>query len=179
MARSAVKLLYALLLIDESPLRGHRVTTSLEKAFTAIAEGRPGGGISIKLPFDPAAAWGERERYDLTGTINGHKVRGKLTSRAGGHALDLGPAWCRDATLVVGAQIVVVLAPEGPQLGAMAADIAAALDAEPTARRFFESLPTFYRKNFIRWIEGAKRPETRAKRIAETVATLKSGRRER
>ena len=155
------------------------MTTSLEKAFTAIAEGRPGGGISIKLPFDPAAAWGERERYDLTGTINGHKVRGKLTSRAGGHSLDLGPAWCRDATVVVGAHIVVVLAPEGPQLGAMAADIAAALEAVPDARRFFESLPTFYRKNFNRWIEGAKRPETRAKRIAETVAALKSGKRER
>src|SRR5207237_10695561 len=136
---STAQLSYALLLVDESIARGNRdVTTSLEKAFTAIAEGRPGGGISIKLPFDPAAAWGERERYDLTGTINGHKVRGKLTSRAGGHSLDLGPAWCRDATVVVGAQIVVVLAPEGPQLGAMAADIAAALDAEPAARRFFE-----------------------------------------
>jgi bacteriocin resistance YdeI/OmpD-like protein/uncharacterized protein DUF1905 len=155
------------------------VTTSLEKKFTAIAEGRPGGGISIKLPFDPSAAWGERDRYDVTGTINGHKVRGKLTLRAGGHALDLGPTWCRDATVVAGAQVAAVLAPEGPQLSAMAEDIAAALDTEPAARRFFESLATFYRKNFIRWIEGAKRPETRAQRIAETVATLKSGKRER
>jgi hypothetical protein len=155
------------------------VTTSLLKEFTARAEGRPGGGIAIKLPFDPAAAWGERDRYDLTGTINGHRIRGKLTSRAGGHVLALGPAWCRDATIVVGALVVVVLAPEGPQVAAMAADIAAALEAEPAARRFFESLPTFYRKNFMRWIEGAKRPETRAKRVTETVATLKSGKRER
>ena len=158
---------------------GAAVTGSLQKEFTAVAERRPGGGISIKLPFDPAAVWGERDRYDLTGTINGHKVRGKLTSRADGYALDLGPAWCRDATVVVGAHIAVVLAPEGPQLGGMAADIAAGLDAEPAARRFFESLPTFYRKNFMRWIESAKRPETRAKRIAETVATLKAGKRER
>jgi hypothetical protein len=155
------------------------VTTDLDREFTAVVEGRPGGGVAIKLPFDPSAAWGERERYDLTGTINGHKLHGKLTSRAGGHVLELGPPWCRDATVVVGAQIVVLLAPEGPQLGAMAEDIAAALDAEPAARRFFESLATFYRKNFMRWIEGAKRPETRAKRIAETVATLKSGKRER
>ena len=62
---------------------------------------------------------------------------------------------------------------------AQAEDIAAALDADLEARRFFESLATFYRKNFIRWIECAKRPETRAKRIAEPVATLKSGKRER
>ena len=155
------------------------MTTSLEKEFTATAEGRPGGGIAIKLPFDPSAVWGERERYDVTGTINGHRVRGNLTSRAGGHVLGLGPAWCRAGTIVDGVQVVVVLAPEGPQLGAMAEDIATALGAEPAARRFFESLPTFYRKNFMRWIDAAKRPETRAKRIAETVATLKSGKRER
>jgi uncharacterized protein YdeI (YjbR/CyaY-like superfamily) len=64
-------------------------------------------------------------------------------------------------------------------VGPLAEDIAAALAAEPDARRFFESLATFYRKNFMRWIEGARRPETRAKRIAETVATLTSGKRER
>ena len=151
----------------------------IEQEFTASADGRPGGGIAIKLPFDPSAVWGERDRYDVTGTINGYKVRGKLASRAGGHVLELGPAWCRDGTIVDGVQVVVVLAPEGPQFGAMAEDIATALTSEPTARRFFESLPTFYRKNFMRWIDDAKRPETRAKRIAETVATLKSGKRER
>jgi hypothetical protein len=153
------------------------VMPSLEKEFTATAEGRPGGGIAIRVPFDPAAAWGERERYDVTGTINGRKVRGKLVSREGGHVLELGPAWCRDTSLAIDVQVIVWLAPEGPQLAAMAEDIAAALEAEPEARRFFESLATFYRKNVIRWIEGAKRPETRAKRIAETVASLKSGKR--
>jgi uncharacterized protein YdeI (YjbR/CyaY-like superfamily) len=61
----------------------------------------------------------------------------------------------------------------------MAADLAAAFDAEPAARRFFESLPTFYRKNFMRWIDQAKRPDTRARRIAETIATLNAGKRER
>ena len=78
-----------------------------------------------------------------------------------------------------GAQVAVALALEGPQVGAMAEDIAAALEANPDARHFFESLATFYRKNFIRWIEGAKRPETRAKRIAETVSTLRAGKWER
>lgn len=150
-----------------------------EKAFTAIAAGRPGGGMAIELPFDPAAAWGQRERYDVTGSINGRKVRGKLTLRPSGHVLELGPAWCRDASVAVGGEVAVVLAPEGPQIGAMAEDIAGALAAEPAAARFFESLPTFYRKNFMRWIDGAKRPETRAKRIAETIAILMSGMRER
>ena len=60
----------------------------------------------------------------------------------------------------------------------MAPDIAAALTAAPDARRQFESLATFYRNGFVDWIESAKRPETRAKRIADTVAALRAGRRE-
>src|SRR5689334_18658484 len=115
-----------------------RRMTSVEQQFSAIAEPRPGGGIAIALPFDPSAAWGERDRYDVTGTIDGQKVRGKLLRRAGRHVLELGPAWCRAVTVTAGAAVVVVLAPEGPQIGAMAPDITAALAAEPAARRFFE-----------------------------------------
>ncbi len=51
--------------------------------------------------------------------------------------------------------------------------------AEPQARRLFESLATFYRKAFMTWIDGARRPEVRAKRITEMVDDLKAGRRER
>jgi hypothetical protein len=62
----------------------------------------------------------------VTGTLNGHRVRGKLAPRAGGYASSFGPTWCRDATVAVGAQVVVLLTPEGPQLIGMVEDIAAA-----------------------------------------------------
>ena len=149
------------------------------KEFTAIVESRARGGRAIKLPFDPAAEWGARERFDVTGTINGEKFRSKLTLRAGAHYIEVGQLWCRDGSVVPGAQVTVAVGPEGPQVAAMADDLAAAFAANPDAAHFFESLATFYRKNFMRWIDGAKRPETRAKRIAETVATLQAGKRER
>ena len=147
--------------------------------FSALIEGRKGGGVAITLPFDPASEWGARDRYDVTGTIGGQRVRGKLVRRERGFRLELGPAWCRDGRVEAGASVRVALQLEGPQVGAMADDLATAFDAEPEARRFFESLPTFYRKNFMRWIDSAKQPDTRARRIAETIATLKAGRRER
>jgi hypothetical protein len=147
--------------------------------FTATVEARPRGGIAIRLPFDPAAVWGDKQRHDVTGTIDGRGVRGPLRSAGGSHYLELGPSWCRDGGVSAGAQVAVSLAPEGPQVASLPGDIAAALTAEPDARRFFESLATFYRKGYIRWIEQAKRPETRARRIADTVATLKAGRRQR
>jgi hypothetical protein len=149
------------------------------RTFTATVEARARGGVSIKVPFDPSAEWGDKDRHDVTGTIDTRKVRGKLIPIDGAHYLELGPAWCRDSPLTVGARVVVSLSPEGPQLGSLAPDLASALEAEPRARRLFESLPTFYRKNFVRWIEQSKRPTTRAKRIADTVETLKAGKRER
>ena len=149
-------------------------------SFQAIVEPRPRGGIAIRIPFEPATEWGDRDRYDLSGTIDGHRFRGKLTPRDDAYYLELGPSWCdRRAHFADGQSVAVSLAPEGPQVATVAADIAAALEAEPAARRLFESLPTFYRKNFMRWIDDARRPETRARRIAETVATLKAGKRER
>jgi uncharacterized protein YdeI (YjbR/CyaY-like superfamily) len=67
------------------------------------------------------------------------------------------------------------MTPEGPQRSTMPPDFVAALEAEPDAMRFFESLATFYRNAYVRPIEEAKRPETRARRIAAAVAALKAG----
>ena len=54
-------------------------------------------------------------------------------------------------------EMTVTLTPEGPQVDDLPPDISGALIAEPAAQTFFESLPTFYRKNYLRWIEEAKR----------------------
>ena len=148
-------------------------------SFTATATARPRGGISIALPFDPAEVWGDRDRWYLAGSIERYPMRATVTPGDGAPRLELGPSWCRDPRVGPGATVQVSLHPEGPQLDSIATDVADALRAEPKARRFFESLATFYRKGFMTWIEGAKRPETRTKRIAETVDALKAGLRER
>jgi hypothetical protein len=147
--------------------------------FTATAEARPRGGIAIRLPVDPAEFWGERDRYYVAGTIERYAMRGVVASRDGEPYLELGPAWCRDPRVGPGASLRVNLTAEGPQIWNVASDLADALIAEPNARRFFESLATFYRNGWVTWVEGAKRPETRASRIAETVTALAAHRRDR
>ena len=49
-------------------------------------------------------------------------------------------------------------------------DLAAALDASPQARRNWEAFPPSARKLRLLALASAKRPQTRAKRIADTVA---------
>ncbi len=135
--------------------------------------------VLIVLPFDPNEVWGQKDRHHIRGTINGVMIRGPLVADGNRYFLALGAAWRRDSGIEAGATVTVVLWPEGPQSGTMAEDITAALDKEPTASTFFTALPTFYRNNYVRWIESAKRPETRAKRIEEMVELLKTGKRER
>lgn len=134
---------------------------------------------SIEIPFDPNEAWGAKERHHITGSIDDHPIRGCLESVGGRYFLPLGPSWNREREYEDGETVEVILAPEGPQIDSLSPDVAAALNAEPDARAFFESLATFYRNGYVDWIESAKRPETRARRIAETMNLLRAGKKQR
>jgi len=138
-----------------------------------------GSRASISLPFDPNAVWGKKDRHHVAGTINECNFRGAISVEDDDYFLSIGPAWLRDANLDREATLTVTLSPEGPQQDNMAQDVTTALTAEPEARAFFDSLPTFYRKNFMRWIESAKRPETRAARIVEMMTLLRARKRQR
>jgi uncharacterized protein YdeI (YjbR/CyaY-like superfamily) len=54
-------------------------------------------------------------------------------------------------------------------------DLAAALAASPVALATFEAFSASSRKNILQYVLSAKRPETRARRIAETVALAAEG----
>ncbi len=49
-------------------------------------------------------------------------------------------------------------------------DLAAALEANSAARKYFDRFSDSSKKGILWWIKSAKRPATRQKRIAETVA---------
>jgi len=64
---------------------------------------------------------------------------------------------------------------DSPSNATVPDDFRAALDAEPAAAEFFASLGSTRRYSFLYRITDAKRPETRAKRIAEYVELLARG----
>jgi hypothetical protein len=136
---------------------------------------RAGTKTYVPVPFDPNDTWGWKVRHYVKGTVGGCSIRGLLRSEDGGYALPLGAAWLRDNVIPTSATIHVVLEPDGPQSETLAADIAQALNASPEAETFFQSVAPFYRKNFLRWIDQAKRSETRAARIADMVKMLEAG----
>jgi hypothetical protein len=148
------------------------------RRFSAVIDLKSAKGL-IRIPFDPNVEWGKKDRHYITGTVGGCKIRGPLVAEAGQYFLSLGAAWLRDNRLEAGKAVEVVLQPEGPQVDRLAPDIVSALDSDPSARAFFESLATFYRKGYVNWIEEAKRPETREARVRQMMECLKAGQKQR
>lgn len=150
----------------------------IQKSFDAIIQ-KEGSFTFIAIPFSPREVWGAKPRYYVTGMINGVSVQGTLGVLGQDYFLRLGAAWIRDSGIEPGGNVSVCLSLEGPQENNIASDIAKALSDNNKAKIFFDGLPTFYRKNFIRWIESAKREETRVKRTNEMIKLLEEGKREK
>jgi hypothetical protein len=151
------------------------------KRFRAVLQRLPRGGGLLAVPFNPDQMWGVKTRHPVTGTIGGHKFRGVIKTRDGVRAIAVGPAWLRDCgDTLAGGEVQVELAPEGPQRGDLAADVAAALAASPQAAALFDGLAQFYRKAYLRWIDGTtRRPDERARRITEMITLLEGGHKQR
>jgi uncharacterized protein YdeI (YjbR/CyaY-like superfamily) len=54
-------------------------------------------------------------------------------------------------------------------------DLRAALREDADARASFAKLSYTHRREYVDWIEEAKRPETRARRVAGTVERVREG----
>jgi uncharacterized protein YdeI (YjbR/CyaY-like superfamily) len=65
---------------------------------------------------------------------------------------------------------------DGPRTATVPDDLQAALDADDGARAFFATLNATNRYAILHRIQDAKRPETRARRIAKYVAMCREGR---
>ncbi len=148
--------------------------------FSARIAADPRGHAVIVIPFDPDDAWGAKAVHHVNGTVNGCRVRVTIAPGDSGWAFTLNPASMRHAGIAAGSEAIVELAPEGPQRGDLADDISAALEANPAAGAFFDTLAQFYRKAYLRYIDATtRRPGLRAARIAEVTGLLADGVKER
>jgi hypothetical protein len=58
-------------------------------------------------------------------------------------------------------------------------DLQTALEATPAAQSTFESLAFTHQREYVRWVNEAKRAETRVARVQKTVAMLLEGKKAR
>jgi hypothetical protein len=113
----------------------------------------------------------------VEGTINGHPFRAALEpNTSGSHCLRVSKAMLKGAVADAGDTVrLAILGPEPEPT--VPADLRVALTASHEAKALWDDLTTMGRRDWVRWIESAKQPETRTRRITRTVEQLASGKR--
>jgi Bacteriocin-protection, YdeI or OmpD-Associated/Domain of unknown function (DUF1905) len=141
---------------------------------TQVEPPEPMHGLEVPQRVVETLGGGKRPRVTIT--INGHSWRSRVAIMRGRYLLGLSNANRQAAGVVTGDKVEVDLELDTkPRVVAEPADLARALDADTVARRVFESLPYGRKLQHVRAIESAKKTETRKRRIAKTIATLREG----
>jgi hypothetical protein len=96
--------------------------------------------VIVPVPFDPDQVWGAKPRHHITDSVNGMRVRAVIEAVEDELGFVLGPAWRRDCGIEPGDRVQVQISPEGPQRAGLPRDLAVALEANPAAGQFFDSL---------------------------------------
>jgi len=135
--------------------------------------GRGGGGHLVDVPTEVVEALGGKGRIPITATFNGVPYQGSIVRMGGGAVLGVQKAIMAEAGVGVGDSLTVVVRnDEGPREVEVPVDLAEALARNGTARAAFEGLSFSHKREYVRSITEAKRPETRARRIGLTIEQL-------
>jgi hypothetical protein len=128
----------------------------------------------FEVPLDVPAIYG-RARPPVRVTIGGHTYRSTIAVYGGRYFLPLNRQNREAAGVAAGERISVELeADTEARTVDVPDDLRAALDRDDEARAAFDSLSYSHRKEYAEWVAEAKREETRARRIAQTLERLQT-----
>ena len=148
----------------------------MEFRTTVVQSGKTATGLQV--PDDVVAALGGGRRPPVTVTLGGYGYRTTVAPMGGGFWIPLAAEHREAAGVQAGQEVDVrVELDTAPRETPLPEDLAAVLDEDATA--FFSGPAASHRKEWVRWIEEAKKPETRAARVAKTAEALKASRRTR
>ena len=143
---------------------------------TVVLGGRTATGLQV--PDDVVAALGAGQRPPVVVTVGGYSYRTTVAPMSGAFWVPLAAEHREAAGVRADEEVDVRIELDTePREVAVPDDLAAALD-EPV-RAVFDALAYSHRKEWVRWVEEAKKPETRAARIEKTVESLRAGKKVR
>lgn len=143
---------------------------------TVVLGGKTATGLQV--PDEVVAALGAGKRPPVTVTVGGYRYRSTVAVMGGACWVPLAAEHREAAGVTAGDEVDVdVELDTAPRETAVPDDLAAAWDDD--VRTFFSGLAPSHRKEWVRWIEEAKKPETRAARVSKAVESLRAGRRTR
>lgn len=141
-----------------------------------LLSGRTATGIEV--PTEVVAGLGSSKKPPVSVIINGgYTYRSSVASMGGKYMLPISAEHRAGAGVGAGDEVDVELELDTrPREVTVPAELAAALDADPAAKSFFDGLSYSNRLRHVLAIDGAKTAETRERRIAKSVSLFHEGR---
>jgi hypothetical protein len=134
----------------------------------------------VKPPFDVVEVFQCKGRVPVKGTIEGFPFRSSLMNMGDGHMMVVNAHLRAGAKCKAGDTVTVVIElDEDKRTVEVPAYLRKIMDRDPRAREFWPKLSFTHQKEYVLEIEGAKRPETREKRIAAMMDALQKGQRKK
>lgn len=142
--------------------------------FITIIQNAGGGGAFVEVPFDVEAAFGSK-RPKVQALIEGVTYRGTLTRMGGpNHILIILKSIRAQIGKTFGDEIKVSVELDVEERVAIVpAELKRLFKSDQEAKSAFEKLSYSHQKEYVKWIDEAKRTETRAQRVAQTIKLLK------
>lgn len=134
---------------------------------------REGPGTYVEVPLDVPAVFG-RARPPVRGTINGSPLRSTIAKYGDGYFLGINREVRKAAGVAPGDTVDIELELDvKPRTVRVPKDLADALDDE--TRAAFDRMSYTHRREYVEWINEAKREETRRRRVAKAVELIAEG----
>ena len=142
----------------------------------AIEEGR-GGGAWISVPFDVREEFGTGGQVRVKASFDGEPYRRSIAPMGGGnHILGIRKEIRERLGKGIGDCVRVVLVEDTEERTIeVPPELAAAFKRQPKARKKFDTLSYTRRREAAESVAGAKKDETKQRRVAKTIEQLLEG----
>jgi hypothetical protein len=145
--------------------------------FTGELQATGGNTTGFHLPDTFVEELGGGGRPKVVVTVNGFTFRSSIARMGGEYWLGVSADRRSAAGIKAGDVLDVDIDLDAaPREIEVPDDLAAALDADPAAKEFWATLSFSNQRWHAEQITGAKKAETRAARVAKSVAMLRDGR---
>ncbi len=142
---------------------------------TIIQTGRTACGIQV--PEAVVEGLGGSKRPAVVVTLDHYTYRSTVAPMGGEWWVGVNSDHREASGLKAGDEVQVTLELDtAPRDLAVPPELAVALDADPTAKAFFDGLSYSNRRVFTLSVEGTNNPETRARRVGKTIALMREAR---
>ncbi len=144
--------------------------------FRTVVELNGKTATGIEVPDEVVAELGSGKRPAVKVVIGGYSYRSTVASMGGRFLLPVSAEVRQHAGVAAGDEVDVEIELDTePRVVTVPPDLASALDQDGAARQTFDAMSYSHQRAYVEWIEQAKAPETRQRRLDKTVTELHTG----